>query len=86
MANSGVNIKIGVSGIADFKRDINSAKQQIKTMDADLALVEKQFRATGDAEAYMQQKTDLLKGKLEAQKSVLEKAESALKAMKFSKH
>lgn len=82
MANSGVNIKIGVSGIADFKRDINSANQQIKTMDADLALVEKQFRATGDAEAYMQQKTDLLKGKLEAQKSVLEKAESALKAMK----
>lgn len=82
MAKSGVNIKIGVSGIADFKRDINSAKQQIKTMDADLALVEKQFKATGDAETYMQQKTELLKGRLEAQRDVLEKAEAALKAMK----
>ena len=82
MANGGVNVKIGVSGIADFKRDINSARNQIKTMDADLALVEKQFKATGDAEAYMQQKTELLKGKLDAQKNALEKAEAALKTMK----
>lgn len=82
MASGGVNIKMGVTGVADFKRDINAARQQIKTMDADLALVEKQFKATGDAEAYMQQKTELLKGKLDAQKNALEKAEAALKTMK----
>lgn len=79
---AGVSVKLGVSGVAQFKQDINTANQQIKTMNADLALVEKQFRATGNAEAYMQTKTQLLKAKLEEQKTVLSTAEAALKSMK----
>lgn len=79
---AGVNVKIGVTGISQFKQDINSANQQIKTMNADLALVEKQFKQTGDAQAYMQAKTELLEGKLAAQKAVLKNAEDALKSMK----
>ena len=82
MASGGVSIKMGVTGVAKFKQDIGTAKQQIKTMDADLALLEKQFKASGDAETYMQQKTELLKAKLEEQKVILGKAESALKDMK----
>ena len=78
----GVNIKMGVTGVAKFKQDINTAKQQIKTMDAQLALSEKQFKSTGDAQTYMQEKTELLKAKMEEQKIILKQAEDALQSMK----
>lgn len=80
MAN-GVNVKMGVSGVAQFKQSINQAKTSIKTLDAQLALTEKQYKATGDAETYMQQKTEQLQGKLDAQKQVVENAEKALRDM-----
>lgn len=79
---AGVNFKIGVTGVSQFKQDISSANQQIRTMNADLALLEKQFKATGDQETYMRSKTELLQAKLEAQKTVLNNAEAALKTMK----
>ena len=78
---SGVNVKMGVSGIAQFKQNINQAKQSVKTLDAQLALTEKQFKASGDAESYMTEKAELLKAKLEAQKGVLANAEKALEDM-----
>ena len=78
---SGVNVKMGVSGVAQFKQSINQSKQAIKTLDAQLALSEKQFKATGDSESYMAEKSELLKAKLEQQKSIAENAEKALKDM-----
>ena len=39
---SGVNVKMGVSGVAQFKQSINQAKQSVKTLDAQIALSEKQ--------------------------------------------
>ena len=78
---SGVNVKMGVSGVAQFKNNINQAKQSVKTLDAQLSLTEKQFKASGDAQSYMAEKTELLKAKLEAQKSVVASAESALQQM-----
>jgi len=81
MAGSGVNVKMGVSGIAQFKQNINQAKQAVKTLDAQIALSEKQYKATGDAESYMTEKAELLKAKLEQQKTVVSTAEKALKDM-----
>ena len=81
MASSGVNVKMGVSGIAQFKQNMNQAKQAVKTLDAQIALSEKQFKATGDAESFMTEKSELLKAKLEQQKNVIAQAENALKAM-----
>ena len=78
---SGVNVKMGVSGIAKFKQDMNQAKQSVKTLDAQLALTEKQFKASGDAESYMTEKAALLQAKLEQQKSVLATSEKALEDM-----
>lgn len=80
MAN-GVNVKMGVSGVAQFKNNMNQAKQTVKTLDAQLALTEKQFKASGDSQEYMAKKTAELQAKLEAQKSVVENAEKALKQM-----
>lgn len=81
MATSGVNVKMGVSGVAQFKQSMNQAKASVKTLDQALALNEKQFKASGDAETYMQEKADLLQRKLEKQKDVIADAEKALKAM-----
>ena len=78
---TGVNVKMGVSGVSKFKQDINAVKQSVKTMDQALALNEKQFKATGDAEEYMRTKAELLETKMAAQKSVIADAERALKQM-----
>lgn len=81
MAATGVNVKMGVSGVSQFKQSINAAKTSMKTLDAQLALTEKQYKATGDQEAYMQEKSELLKAKLEEQKAVVAQAEKALAEM-----
>ena len=82
MATSGVNVKMGVEGLSQFKNNMNQAKQAVKTLDAQLALTEKQFKQSGDAESYMTEKAELLKAKLEQQKAVLSNAEKALDDMR----
>ena len=77
----GVNVKMGVSGVAQFKTNMTQAKQAVKTLDAQLALTEKQFKASGDSQDYMTKKAAELQAKLEAQKSVVENAEKALESM-----
>ena len=81
MAES-ASIKLNVSGVSKFKQDIATANQQISTMNADLALLEKQFKATGDQESYLANKTAVLQGKLEQQQKILATAEAALESMK----
>ena len=78
---SGVNVKMGVTGVAQFKQNMTTAQNSVKTMNAQLNLIEKQFKATGDSETYMQQKSELLKAKREEQKSVAANAEKALQQM-----
>ena len=78
---SGVNVKMGVSGVSQFKQDINAVKQSLKTMDAQLSLTEKEFKETGDAEKYLQDKATELNAKLQMQKSILSNAEKALANM-----
>ena len=78
---AGIDVKMGVSGISQFKSDINTAKQSLKTLDSQLQLNEKQFKATGDQEEYMKQKAELLNSKLEAQRDIAANAERALNDM-----
>ena len=77
----GVNVKMGVTGVSQFKANIDKAKTSLKTLDAQLALTEKQYKASGDAETYMQQKTEQLQAKLETQKQIAAQAEDALRKM-----
>ena len=81
MASNRANVKLGVTGVAQFKQSMSQAKQAVKTLDAQLSLTEKQFKASGDAEEYMAKKTAELQAKLEAQKTVVESAEKALDEM-----
>lgn len=76
-----VSVKMGVSGISQFRSEITQAQASVKTYDSALKLAEKQFRATGNAEQFMQDKTTALQGKLAAQQSAVKSAEAALKSM-----
>lgn len=76
-----IGVKMGVSGIAQFKQSMNQAQQSVKTLDAALKLNEKQLQATGDKETYMQQKSKLLQQQISAQNKVIKEGQQALSAM-----
>ena len=78
---AGINVKMGVSGVSDFKRNINEAKSAVKTFDDELKLNEAQLKLTGNQELYAANKAKILKEQIEAQKKVCQQAEQALKDM-----
>ena len=78
---SGIDVKMGVSGVSQFKSAMNQSSQSVKTLDAALKLNEKQLQATGDKEAYMTQKSKLLQQQIAAQSNVVKQGQAALQAM-----
>ena len=77
-----VSVKMGVTGLSQFKQSMQQATNSVKTIDAQLKANESQLKATGDAETYMANKAGLLKQQLDAQKQVVAAANSALQDMK----
>lgn len=77
---AGASVKMGVD-VTQFKQGMREAQTAVKTLDAELKKNEAQFKATGDKETYMAQKSKLLKAELEQQKTAAKNAEQALKAM-----
>lgn len=77
------SVKLGVD-VSAFKSGINDAKASVKALDAELARNEAQFKATGNAEQYMNDKTRLLNMQMSAQKVEIQNLEKVLKAMKDS--
>ena len=75
-----VNVKMGVD-LGDFKSKVTEARNEIKTLNANMELVEATFKNTGDAEQAMAQKLGTLNSKLEAQKKLVQEYETALKKM-----
>ena len=76
-----VSVKMGVSGISQFKQGMSEAQASVRTLDAALKANEKQFAKSGDAEAHYAAQTTLLNQKLQQQKQIVENAEKALKQM-----
>lgn len=76
-----ITAKMGVSGVAQFKQGMTDAQASVKTFDAALKANEKQLKATGNAENFMQAQTTLLNGKLKEQEKIAKNAEQALKQM-----
>ena len=79
---AGVSVKMGVTGVAEFKRSMNDSKEAVKTLSAALKMNEEALKADGDQERYMTSQASLLNAQLEAQKRVVENATNALDAMK----
>ena len=76
-----VSVKMSVSGVAQFKSSMKESEAAVKTFDAAMKMNEKQLKATGNAENYMQAQTSLLNGKLKEQEKIAKNAEQALKQM-----
>lgn len=77
----GASVDMKVTGVSQFRQDINKVQNSMKTLDAALQLNEKQFKATGDAETYMKTKAELLQTRMEQQNSIIKQAQDALDQM-----
>ena len=77
----GVNVKMGVSGVAQFKKGIKDSQSAVKSLEAALKLNETAMKDNANQEQYLQNKTELLTKQLEAQKSVVSQTEQALRQM-----
>ena len=81
MASSGVNLKMGISGVQQFKQGIKESQQAVKTLEASFKLNEAAMKSSADQELYLQNKMQILTDKMEAQKRVIQQTEQALQAM-----
>ena len=77
----GVNYKVGAD-VGSFKQGMNEAQASLKTLDAALKVNEASFKAGGDAQVYMQQKTQLLTDKMTKQKQLVTQLQQGLKQMR----
>lgn len=75
------SVKLGVTGIGEFKSAMNQARNATKTLDAEMKLAQAQFRATGDAETYLQQRTTILTQQIDQQQAALDAARAAMERM-----
>ena len=72
-----INVKMGVSGISQFKQAMTDAQSSVKNYSAALKMNEAQLKATGDKETYLQNKTTALNAQISAQKRVVDNARAA---------
>lgn len=80
-ATAGVNVKMGVSGVQQFKQAMKESQAAVKTLDAELKLNEQNLKANGDAQHYMETKTRLLQEQIRLQTDVVNQSQKALEAM-----
>ena len=78
---SGISVKMGVTGVAQFKQGMKESQAAVKNLDQQLKLNEAQLKLTGNEELALQNKTALLTKQIEEQKNVVKQANSALEAM-----
>ena len=76
-----VSVRMGVSGISQFKNGMKEAQESVKTLDAALKANEKSFKQSGNAEEHMAAQTTLLSQKLKEQQKIVKNAQDALKQM-----
>ena len=79
---AGVTVKMGVTGVSEFKKGMQDAKASVKTFDEALKVNEAQLKLNGDQEQYLANKAAILKDQINAQKQVVQNADKALQAMK----
>ena len=75
-----VNVKMGVD-LNAFKTGISQGQTILKGLNAQMKSAEAEFKATGNAEKYMADKSKTLNSQLNVQKGVIDQTKKALKAM-----
>ena len=76
-----VNYKIGADA-SSFKQGVSEAQASLKTLDAALKVNEASFKAGGDAQLYMEQRTQLLSDKMTKQKQLVTQLQQGLRQMR----
>ena len=79
MPTDDTSMRLGVEGLGKFKADLQAASNSVRALGSETKLAESEFRKTGDAQAYLQQKTAALTKQIEAQKKAVDAAERGLK-------
>lgn len=79
---AGVNVKMGVTGVSEFKRSMKDSESAVKSLNAQLALNESQLKLNGNSELYMENKVALLNQKISAQAAIAKSAKAALEDMR----
>lgn len=67
--------------VSSFKNGISSAKDEVRTLNQQMKMIDATFKATGNSEQAMAQKTETLNNKMTAQKAIADQAKQALDAM-----
>lgn len=67
--------------VSSFKNGISSAKSEVKTLDQQMKMIDATFKATGNSEQALAQKTETLNSRMTAQKTIADQAKQALDAM-----
>ena len=75
-----VSVKMGVD-LGSFKSGIQEGQNILKGLNAEMKATEAEFKATGNAEKALEQKTKTLNSQLQVQKGIADQAQKALKAM-----
>ena len=75
-----VNVKMGVD-LGGFKSGIQEGQNILKGLNAEMKATEAEFKATGNAEQQLAQKTKTLNSQINVQKGIIDQAKKALKAM-----
>ena len=78
---SDASVRLSVSGIAQFKSQMTSAKSSVKALDAELKLNAAEYKASGDAETYMANRARILSEQIKSQEDVVAACEKALSTM-----
>ena len=78
---SDIGARMSVTGIAGFKSAMTQGKSAVKALDAELKLSAAQFKASGDAEQYMADRSRILSQQINAQEGVVQNAQRALEMM-----
>lgn len=75
-----VNVKMGVD-IGAFKSGIKEGQNILKGLNAEMKAADAEFKATGNSEKYMSDKTKTLNSQLNVQKGIVDQAQKALQKM-----
>ena len=75
-----VNVKLGVE-LGDFTSQIKTGQTVLKSLNAEMKAADAEFKATGNAEKQLADKTKTLNSQLQVQKGIADQAKQALKAM-----
>lgn len=73
-----ISVSIAVQGEKEFNQALKDAQSAVKLLDSQLKLSESTFKTTGDKQAYMESKSELLNQKLEQQKKNMEALNRAI--------